>query len=232
MVQPSGENEHLIRYWGTQQINFQAGSSSQGTPSSTAVTTFTGAAGKSIFAPSPTEAYYVHELKRQLAYNLQVEDGSSVPSQLTDADYVRFLRARKGDVDQALKMLQDHIKWRRAAGGIDTMTDYESQYFAQSPLNQELFWVGPALDGTPVLIFRPSMHPKEIDDQLYIRFILWILKVGREQYGVGEHKPLYVIIDRISPRYAFNAGGISPISKVSLIRNVINVMQVPTTRPP
>merc|ERR1719199_157168 len=68
---------------------------------------------------------------------------------------VRFLIARKGDVEKAAEMLSNHLAWREhnfpltAANSAGVVRALETGAF---------FPYGIAKDGTPVLVFRGGMY--------------------------------------------------------------------------
>lgn len=61
-----------------------------------------------------------------------------------------------------------------------------------------------------------------------IRFMVWILEKGRQQYGVGVSSQMHAIVDRYPPRYTYGAAGgqISAMSKLPLIKNAIGTLKV------
>ena len=71
-------------------------------------------------------------------------------------DFLRFLRVKNGDVEEAWKMIYAHAKWRTTKYGADTIL--RSHQFDGSVLHRELFWLGLNAEGNPTLVIRTQAH--------------------------------------------------------------------------
>jgi len=113
--------------------------------------------------------------RRQLTWNNEESDDEelskvdalrshlkSIRSQSTwlhevyDMELLRFLRARHGHVDDALKMIHAHVAWRSSQYGADS--DFIKTAFANSPLRHEIFWLGLNKENCPTLVIRTQVH--------------------------------------------------------------------------
>lgn len=167
--------EHLLRYWGsttdqlvdsmhivTNAVNFypdkkqQQHISSNQNPHS----------GYNVFVISSTETTDVNHLRR---YIMHSGSFSRWLQNISDTEILRFLRARKGDIDAAWVMLWEHSNWRQSPMGSETLTPKDNQIFEASSLNDELYWAGQAYDGNPVLFFRSGLHQNGADALFYTR---------------------------------------------------------------
>jgi CRAL/TRIO, N-terminal domain len=89
---------------------------------------------------------------------------------VTDSELLRFVRARKGDINAAWQMMWDHSIWRQSSLGPESFSLADHYTFERSLLNQELFWSGKAFDGSPVLYFKSGVHQTGATDaQFYTR---------------------------------------------------------------
>ncbi|RYG62982.1 hypothetical protein EON64_16850 [archaeon] len=103
------------------------------------------------------ERQQVAELQGLLAEIVQADKLSQwLRSGVQDAEVLRFLRARQGSVPLALKMLLAHDKWRVTPYGAEA--PFVHQAFNNSPLVQEIFWLGPDKLGCPTLVIRTQLH--------------------------------------------------------------------------
>src|SRR5438309_388541 len=117
----------------------------------------------------------------------------------------------------------DHMHWRKQYQ-VDSIVDSQSQYFLNSPLRQELHWIGVAKDGIPILLFRPNHQGYHQEDAVYIRFIIWTMQQGVAYYQLGHSKPLYLLVDRtINSNGSISMIGI--MRRLGLIRNLVSLLQ-------
>jgi len=94
-------------------------------------------------------------------------------------------------------------------------------------MQQELRWAGLSIDQIPVLVAYPKFHPKQIDESLYIRYLAWLMKEGKRLYGVGETKPLYLIVDLATPRHMQGStmDSILRMTKMSFVNKIAKCLQ-------
>ena len=71
-------------------------------------------------------------------------------------DFLRFLRAKNGNVEEAWKMIYAHAKWRTSKHGADTIL--KNREFLGSILHRELFWLGESCEGHPTMVIRTQAH--------------------------------------------------------------------------
>lgn len=176
--------EHLLRYWGSpldqsvdpmlflpkemniypdakQQMSSDSRSDVRSVSSISELNQNNG-----LFLASSYERKDVNQLR---SYILNSGSYSRWLQTISDTEILRFLRARKGDVDAAWVMLWDHSIWRQCSMGSETLTSLDDQIFEASSLNDELYWAGQAYDGNPVLFFRSGLHQSGADALFYTR---------------------------------------------------------------
>ena len=119
---------------------------------------------KGVFLVSVAEREIIDQLKH---YILSSGSYSTWLRSVTDTELLRFIRARKGDLNAAWQMIWDHSLWRQSPMGADSISIAEDQFFQSSSLNNELFWSGLAYDGNPVLLFKTGLHKSGAVDAAY-----------------------------------------------------------------
>jgi hypothetical protein len=77
-------------------------------------------------------------------------------STATDVELLRFVRAKHGNKDEAWKMVLSHALWRTSQYGADS--NFTREFFADSPLHHEVFWMGHNKEGCPTLVIRTQIH--------------------------------------------------------------------------
>ena len=116
------------------------------------------------------------------------------------ADLVRYAREFEGDVEAAWSALRRTCAWRAEQGVAAAVAEAEAEadYFRESPLSRELFWMGSEdREGDPVLLFRTALHrPGALPTAEYVRFMTHVLETGRRRYGLGKGKRLTLLVDR------------------------------------
>lgn len=123
---------------------------------------------ESAFSFSVSEKLIIDQLK---VYISNSDNYSNWLRSVTDSELLRFVRARKGDINAAWLMMWDHSIWRQSSLGPDSFSPADHYNFEISPLNQELFWSGKAHDGSPVLHFKSGVHQNGATDaQFYTRW--------------------------------------------------------------
>jgi len=75
-----------------------------------------------------------------------------------DQELLRFIRHHNGNKDAALKSVKAHAQWRVSPYGSETILRDGQRRFAHSPLNKEVFWLGPNKSGCPTLVVRTRAH--------------------------------------------------------------------------
>ena len=95
----------------------------------------------------------VDTLRSQLK---SIRSGSRWLREVTDVELLRFLRARHGHVDDAVKMIEAHVAWRSSQYGADS--DLIKTAFVNSPLRHEIFWLGLNKENCPTLVIRTQVH--------------------------------------------------------------------------
>lgn len=125
---------------------------------------------ESAFSCSASEKLMIDQLK---VYISNSDNYSKWLRSVTDSELLRFVRARKGDINAAWLMMWDHSIWRQSSLGPDSFSPADHYNFETSLLNQELFWSGKAHDGSPVLYFKSGVHQSGATDaQFYTRYKL------------------------------------------------------------
>jgi hypothetical protein len=119
-----------------------------------------------VFVTSLIERNDINQLRRYITHSGSY---SRWLRSISDTEILRFLRARKGDIDAAWVMLWENSIWRQSPMGSETLTSVDNQIFEASSLNDELYWAGQAYDGNPVLFFRSGLHESGADAQFYTR---------------------------------------------------------------
>ena len=90
---------------------------------------------------------------------LTIESMSGVSPWLKSAtatDFLRFLRVKNGNEEDAWKMIVAHAKWRVGRHGADTIV--RGKEYVGSVLHRELFWLGVSSNGLPTLVIRTQAH--------------------------------------------------------------------------
>jgi hypothetical protein len=119
------------------------------------------------FSISASEKLIIDQLKLYISNS---DTYSNWLRSATDSELLRFVRARKGDINAAWQMMWDHSIWRQSSLGPESFSQADHCTFERSLLNQELFWSGKAYDGSPVLYFKSGMHQTGATDaQFYTR---------------------------------------------------------------
>lgn len=104
---------------------------------------------------SPIEHKSVQNLRVQAQQSAQ-QEGLSWLSSVTDVELLRFLRSKHGHEEEAWKMLSAHVLWRNSTYGADS--HFTATFFQNSPLQHEVFWMGPNKEGCPTLVVRSQIH--------------------------------------------------------------------------
>lgn len=146
-------------------------------------------------------------------------------SGVTDVELLRFLRAKHGHESEAWDMLLSHVEWRSSEFGADSA--FTRNFFNNSPLHHEVFWMGLNKENCPTLVVRTQIHDGiyyNEDPRVFTRYISYmqlrallvngltlccqyhsflvsVLEEGRRQYGVGIERPMCVLIDRAGTVY-------------------------------
>ena len=111
------------------------------------------------------------DLRTQLYQSTNAADSSAVwLNEATDVELLRFLRAKHGNVDEALKMIQAHMTWRSSEYGADS--DFIKTAFVNSPLRHEIFWLGLNKDNCPTMVIRTQVHDGiyyDEDPKIFVR---------------------------------------------------------------
>jgi hypothetical protein len=74
----------------------------------------------------------------------------------TGTDFLRFLRVKNGDQNEAWNMIYAHAKWRVTKLGADSIL--RNKDFEDSVLHRELFWLGVNAEDHPTLVIRTQAH--------------------------------------------------------------------------
>eukprot|EP01038_Epipyxis_sp_PR26KG_P012754 gene12754-17100_t len=118
-------------------------------------------------------------------------------SEVNDVELLRFLRAKGGNVEDAWKSIINHAHWRSSKYGAES--EFTKTAFENSPLNNEVFWLGVGKSGCPILVIRTQVHDGYYyneDPRIFASFFVHVIEQGRELYGVGIDKEVCVLIDR------------------------------------
>jgi len=170
------------------------GASSSSSPSAPAVPQVF--AGVEVTA---TEGAAAAALQARLATLAAAEDEAET-QWVEAADLVRYAREFEGDVEAAWSALRRTCAWRAEQGVAAAVAEAEAEadYFRESPLSRELFWMGSEdREGDPVLLFRTALHrPGALPTAEYVRFMTHVLETGRRRYGLGKGKRLTLLVDR------------------------------------
>ena len=74
----------------------------------------------------------------------------------SSTEFLRFLRHRNGNIDEAWMKIIAHAKWRISKYGADTII--RENAFEKSELNKEVFWLGMSKQDCPTLVIRTKAH--------------------------------------------------------------------------
>ena len=74
----------------------------------------------------------------------------------SSTEFLRFLRHRNGNIDEAWTKIIAHAKWRISKYGADTIV--RENAFEKSELNREVFWLGMSKQDCPTLVIRTKAH--------------------------------------------------------------------------
>lgn len=121
---------------------------------------------------SPIEHKSVQNLRTLALHNEPTEWNSSWLASVTDIELLRFLRAKHGHEEEALKMLSEHVHWRNSTYGADS--PFMQTFFDKSPLHHEVFWMGLNKEGCPTLVVRSQIHDGVYyneDPHLFTRYV-------------------------------------------------------------
>ncbi len=111
----------------------------------------------------------VRKLRSQL-YTSPIALDSVWLREVNDVELLRFLRARHGHVDDAVKMIEAHVAWRSSQYGADS--DLIKTAFVNSPLRHEIFWLGLNKENCPTLVIRTQVHDGvfyDEDPKIFVR---------------------------------------------------------------
>lgn len=93
----------------------------------------------------------------------------------TGTDFLRFLRVKNGNVDDAYNMILSHAKWRLSKDGADTII--KSNKYKESVLKNEIFWLGMNKHKVPTLVIRTQAHDGvdyNEDPKVFTRFVYMV----------------------------------------------------------
>lgn len=124
---------------------------------------------------------------------------------------LRYLRATKWDADEAIKRLEDTLKWRRDFGIYDTITP---QHVEPEATTGKEFLFGYDTRGRPALYLCPSKQNTE-ESPRQVHYTVWMLERAIDLMGPGA-ETLALMID-----YAEKAKNPS----ISTARTVLNILQ-------
>lgn len=183
-----------------------------------------------------TERYSVLEMKNRLATNLLTNHNIPEPNgwikTVKDLEILRFLRQHNQNKDEAFKHMLIHNQWRRSKYGRDNIDDVDKRLnFAGSPMNNEVFWLGPDKGGCPTLVVRTQLHDGVYyneDPQLFVAFLVHILEKGRKLYGFGDKHQLCLLLDRSNIDFNPMPGGGTKEDKMgdmSVLPNLVKLFQ-------
>ncbi|KAG2070786.1 CRAL TRIO domain-containing protein [Suillus decipiens] len=124
---------------------------------------------------------------------------------------LRYLRATKWDTNEAIKRLEDTLKWRRDFGIYDTITP---QHVEPEATTGKEFLFGYDTRGRPALYLCPSKQNTE-ESPRQVHYTVWMLERAIDLMGPGV-ETLALMID-----YADKAKNPS----ISTARTVLNILQ-------
>ncbi|KAF4686423.1 hypothetical protein FOZ60_005298 [Perkinsus olseni] len=117
---------------------------------------------------------------------------------VTDRDYLRFAKARNGRLKDALKLIKEHVEFRRTYGPIENMRPHED--FPHALASKAWKFAGVTRCGHPFAVFKAkNIVPKDIHGGLteYIKYLAYNLdSLGKTADSIpGSDGKLVVLID-------------------------------------
>ena len=185
---------------------------------------------------TPKERNLVYEIKDKIASNLLTNHNIPEPEgwirTIKDVEILRFLRQHNEHKDEAFRHILLHNQWRRSKYGKDNIANIDKQLnFAGSPMNNEVFWLGPDKRGCPTLVVRTQLHDGlyyNEDPQVFVAFLVHVLERGRALYGFGEEHKVCLLLDRSSIAFNPMPGGGAKVDKsgdMSVLPNLVKLFQ-------
>lgn len=154
---------------------------------------------------------------------------------LTQVIILRFLRAKGGNREEGLKMLQKHIHWRSSKYGADTPLAAPFASIA-GPLNKEIFWLQGHKNDCPTIVVRSMIHDGiyyNEDPHWFTHWMVRLLEEGRKRYGVGEGKQACLLVDRSPVELVVEATGatvkFADKMDMSVVPRLVELFQVLTS---
>lgn len=119
--------------------------------------------------------------------------------ELQDEEILRFLRSKQNHISAAYEMILNHDRWRVSEFGAESA--FTNTVFENSPLRQEIFWLGRDSNGCPTLVIRTEVHNGlyyNEDPKIFTSFLSLIMEQGRREFGVGINTQFCILLDRSS----------------------------------
>lgn len=141
---------------------------------------------------TPKEVECIRELRNKIPSS---NARSKWLDEVSDAELLRFVRMKKGNVQETWQKILNHVAWRKSDRGADS-TKYD---YSKSNLHYEIFWLGEDKRGCPTLVVRTQVHDGidyNEDPKLFTGFMVAALEEGKRKYGVGVTKQMCLILDR------------------------------------
>jgi hypothetical protein len=139
-----------------------------------------------------------------------------------DIELLRFLKAKKGNVNSAWTMIVNHAKWRITKSGPDN-----SKLVFHPELHKQVFWLGLSKEKKPTLVIKTHFHDGfyyNEDPKVFTAFIVKIIEQGRAMYGIGLNTRARLILDRATlPTHRKVRNNTKKLSDVEILKNLIEV---------
>lgn len=125
----------------------------------------------------------------QLTQRLQADYAHDVKDKPT---LVRFLKARKWDVDKAENMFRHRMKW---------INDYQPHKITENDVREcceagKAFFYGRDKLGRPILIIRAARHRKGDNLDLFFKYFVYLSELGQMMAPYPPHNQYLIVYDR------------------------------------
>ena len=162
------------------------------------------------------------ELKRMRLKSIKSLKHLKWLESVKDIELLRFLKMKKGNVNNAWTMIVNHAKWRISKSGPDG-----NKLGFHPELHKQVFWLGLSKEKKPTLVIKTHFHDGfyyNEDPKVFTAFIVKIIEEGRSKYGIGQTTRARLILDRATlPTHRTVRPNVKKLSDVEILKNLIEV---------